>query len=59
MKWAEDEQRLNWHREVTIEYDKCKQDPNYVCSASFITKAAEYGPAEIALHTPYRAGLCR
>ena len=57
-KWAKDTERLEWHREVLEEYKKCKRDPSYTCSPSFLTKACQFGPAELALQTPYRAGVC-
>jgi hypothetical protein len=56
-KWATDDKRLQWHREVHEEYTKCKADPTYVCSNEFISKGSRMGPAEINLQTPFRAGL--
>ena len=56
VEWGNNEDRLQWHQEVSDEYDQHCADPSYVCSADFITKASQFGPAEIAIHTPYRAG---
>ena len=56
--WAEDPQRLEWHKEVSEEYEKCKADSSYSCAPSFLTKAARFGPCEICLQTPYRGGVC-
>ena len=56
MKWASNETRLQWHRDVEAEYLKCKENEGYICSSKFIARSAKNGPAEVALQTPYRAG---
>ena len=57
VEWAKNEDRLKWHKDVDREYMRAKSQPDHVCSSDFISKAAKYGPAEIALQTPFRAGL--
>ena len=57
--WATDEQRLKWHQDTDLEYEKCKNDINYVCSDKYIRDSNKFGPAEVALQSPYRAGMCR
>ena len=55
--WGNDDKRLQWHKDVEDEYLKCKDDGGYICSPEFISRAAKNGPAEVALQTPYRAGV--
>ena len=55
--WAVDEGRLQWHKDVNKEYEKSKKDPEYVCSSEYITSSCKFGPSELALQTPYRAGI--
>ena len=55
--WATDEERLKWHKDTDIEYAKCKEDPDYVCSPKYISDSNKFGPAEVALQSPYRAGM--
>ena len=54
--FATDVDRLQWHTEIDAEYSKVKDDPFYVPPTEVISKASRYGPTEIVLHTPYRAG---
>ena len=55
--WAKSEKRLKWHRDVAQEYEKTNADPDYVCSEGYITRSLKFGPSELALQTPYRAGI--
>ena len=56
-EWAVHPNRLNWHLEVDKTYMKVKENPEYIPPSSFITNSSKYGPIEITLNTPYRAGM--
>ena len=55
--WATDKMRLKWHEKVDSEYLRCLDDEEYVCSPDFISESVRRGPAEVALQTPFRAGI--
>lgn len=55
-EWAVHPKRLEYHEDVDSIFMKVKDDPDYVPSAKFITNCSKFGPIEITLNTPYRAG---
>ena len=55
-EYASNDARLHWHSEVDHFYLKLKDDPDYIPPLSIITESAKFGPIEITLNTPYRAG---
>ena len=55
-EWAVYPKRLEYHEEVDETFLKVKDNPDYVPSAQFIKKCNKFGPIEITLNTPYRAG---
>ena len=56
MNWAEDQRRLDWHSNMDQLFLTLKDDDDYVPPASVITNASKFGPIEITLNTPFRAG---
>lgn len=55
--WASSKKRLDWHETVDSTFLQVKENPNFIPSAKFITDSSKFGPIEITLNSPYRAGM--